>query len=94
MLEEDIQKLIKLGWWLSVVPVITGSNWQFKCDIYKRLPKSGNWITATRKTFNTPQSCYLGFNLFGKQTTCIDHYQIIVLLNQALLMDLVYLQQD
>ena len=58
MLEEDIQKLIKLGWWLSVVPVITGSSWQFKCDIYKRLPKSGNWITATRKTFNTPQSCY------------------------------------
>lgn len=56
MLEQDIKKLIEKGWWISVIPVNNGK-WQFSCEIYKRLP-SGNWITATRKTFKTPQLCY------------------------------------
>ena len=58
MEEEDIEELLKRGWWVSVSPVNSGDKWKFTCGVYKKYKKSGNWITDNCKTFSTPQQCY------------------------------------
>ena len=58
MEEEDIENLIKRGWWVSVSPVNSEGKWKFTCGIYKKYQKSGNWVTDNCKTFSTPQQCY------------------------------------
>ena len=58
MEKEDIDFLIKKGWWLSVSPVMINGKWAWTCGIYKRGKKTGNWITEDCKTHSTPNRAY------------------------------------
>jgi len=65
MEERDIDYLMNKGWWLSVSPVGTSkssnskeSSWKWTCAIYKRFNKSGNWVTESCQTFDTPTLAY------------------------------------
>ena len=57
MEKEDIDFLLKEGWWIQVSPLAnSGSGWV--CGIYKRGKKTGNWVTEYTRTYKSPHACY------------------------------------
>jgi|TARA_R110002096_G_scaffold423469_1_gene630701 hypothetical protein len=58
MMEDDIEYLIKAGYWMSVSPVMSKEKWSWTCGVYKRGKKTGNWITEDCKTHKTPSIAY------------------------------------
>ena len=57
MEKEDIDFLLKAGWWVQVSPLAnSGSGWV--CGIYKRGKKTGNWVTEYTRTYKSPHACY------------------------------------
>ena len=54
--DEDIDILLRMGFWVQVSPVISNDKQMWNCELYKKTKKT--WGSYKVKSFKTPNKCY------------------------------------